>query len=154
VTTAVKIERLPRRPAARYIPRLLPGSLAEVDAAWGTIQPLVVAPGVRTVGELDVIDHIERGLPLVDSRLPHFFAEATIPGAVNIPHTDVLDRIDELDPRTPAIFFCNGPQCSATPAAVAALLAAGFPAEAILYYRGGMHDWMTLGLPVEIGAER
>ena len=26
-----------------------------VDSTWGTIQPLEVAPGVRTVAELDVI---------------------------------------------------------------------------------------------------
>jgi rhodanese-related sulfurtransferase len=47
----------------------------------------------------------------------------------------------------PAVFFCNGPLCSATPAMVRALLGAGHPATAILYYRGGMHDWITLGLP-------
>ena len=29
------------------------------------------------------------------------------------------------------------------------LLGAGYPAEAILYYRGGIHDWMTLGYPVK-----
>jgi hypothetical protein len=26
----------------------------------------------------------------------------------------------------------------------------GYPAAAILYYRGGMHDWMTLGYPVAV----
>jgi hypothetical protein len=24
-----------------------------------------------------------------------------------------------------------------------------YPADKILYYRGGMHDWITLGLPVQ-----
>ena len=50
------------------------------------------------------------------------------------------------------ILFCNGPQCAATPDAVEALLAAGYPAGALAYYRGGLHDWQTLGLPVEPGS--
>jgi len=32
------------------------------------------------------------------------------------------------------------------------LLTNGYPPESILYYRGGIHDWMTLGLPIEIPA--
>ena len=147
-----RIERVPRRVHARMVPRPLPEpGLYLVDGTWGKLQPLTLAPGVRTVGELELIEHLERGLPLVDSRLAHFHAAATIPGARGIPHTDVLERIGDLDPALPTVFFCNGPQCTATPKAVRALLAAGYPPAAILYYRGGMHDWMTLGLPVVPG---
>jgi hypothetical protein len=39
-----------------------------VDATWGTLQPMQVADGVRTVGELEVIDHLANGHPTVDSR--------------------------------------------------------------------------------------
>jgi hypothetical protein len=35
-----------------------------------------------------------------------------------------------------------------TAQAIEALLAAGWPAERLLYYRGGIHDWVTLGLPL------
>jgi hypothetical protein len=31
---------------------------------------------------------------------------------------------------------------------VNALLQAGWPAQALAYYRGGIHDWVTLGLPL------
>ena len=142
--------RPPRRANAFMVPRPLDEQgLHAVDGTWGTIQPIELAPGVRTVSELEVIDHLRRGLPLVDSRREHFHTAGTIPGAVGIPHPDAVARIDELDAEVPTVFFCNGPQCSATPSAVRALLAAGYPARAILYYRGGMHDWMTLGLPVE-----
>ena len=48
----------------------------------------------------------------------------------------------------PTIVFCNGPQCPATAQAIEALLAAGWPAKRLLYYRGGIHDWVTLGLPL------
>jgi hypothetical protein len=49
----------------------------------------------------------------------------------------------------PTVVFCNGPQCTATAHAIDALLAAGWPAERLLYYRGGIYDWGdALGLPL------
>ncbi len=118
-----------------------------VDPTWGTLQPMQVADGIRTVGELEVIDQLEAGRPVVDSRTAEMYADATLPGARSIPHAQAADRAHELDPGTPTVFFCNGPQCGQSPVAIRALLAAGHPTELIWYYRGGLHDWMTLGLP-------
>lgn len=36
----------------------------------------------------------------------------------------------------------------ATAQAIETLLAVGWPAEGLLYCRGGIHDWVTLGLPL------
>lgn len=148
--TLSAIERLPRRSAAFMVPRPAPDApgLVVVDATWGRIRPIQIAPGVRTVGELEVIGHIEAGLPVVDSRLPEFYEGGTIPGALNIPHTETTLRLDEFDPAVETVLFCNGPQCAATPDAISQLLAAGYPPSQILYYRGGVHDWVTLGLPM------
>lgn len=149
----IPLRRLARRADACMVPRpLSDDGLFEVDATWGTVQPIELAPGVRTLGELELIAHVERGLPLVDTRLEHFHRASTIRGAVNLPHEDILDRIGELDPVRATVFFCNGPQCAATPDAIRTLLAAGRPAGATLYYRGGMHDWMTLAYPTVPGA--
>jgi rhodanese-related sulfurtransferase len=150
-SAAPKPERLPRRADAFMVPRPVPGRPGQflVDATWGTIRPMRLAPGVRTVGELDVIEHVARGLPLVDSRLPHYLEGGTLPGAISIPHGETAARLDAFDPEVDTILFCNGPQCAATPDAIATLLAAGHPPERILYYRGGLHDWLTLGLPLE-----
>jgi rhodanese-related sulfurtransferase len=123
----------------------------EVDGTWGKVQPLELAEGVRTVAELELIEHLERGLPVVDTRLDHFHREGTIPGARGICHEEILERLDDLDPTVPTVFFCNGPQCTATPDAIRRLLEQGYPRSAILYYRGGMHDWMTLGFPTRPG---
>lgn len=120
-----------------------------VDATWGTIRPMQPAPNVRTVGELEVLAHIERGLPLIDSRLPDYYRAGTIPTAVSIPHTDTAERLSEFSASVDTVLFCNGPQCAATPDAIEQLLSAGFPPQRTLYYRGGMHDWLTLGLPTE-----
>jgi rhodanese-related sulfurtransferase len=60
-----------------------------------------------------------------------------------------VERISQLDPAQPTIFFCNGPQCAASPQAIDALLTSKYPPAAIHYYRGGLHDWISLGLPTE-----
>ena len=145
------IERLPRREDALMLPRSVEGAPGQfiVDATWGRITPMQLAPGVRTVGELEVLAHIEAGLPLIDTRLPKYLVHGTIPRARGIPHTEIAERLGELDSEIDTILFCNGPQCAATPEAIRGLLDAGHPPERLLYYRGGIHDWVTLGLALE-----
>ncbi len=43
--------------------------------------------------------------------------------------------------------------CGQSPRAVKGLLALGFPPEKILYYRGGMQAWQSLGLTVVVPEE-
>ena len=94
--------------------------------------------------------HPERVPRLVEGEPGILAVDATwgVIQPINIPHGEIAQRIDELDPIQPTVVFCNGPQCPATVQATEALLAAGWPAERLLYYRGGIHDWVTLGLPV------
>jgi len=128
---------------------LADSGLVVIDATWGTIRPMQLADGVCTVGELELMEHLDRGLPLVDSRPAEAYDCSTIPGARNIPHDETVQRISQLDPAQPTIFFCNGPQCAASPEAIDSLLTANYPPAAIRYYRGGLHDWISLGLPTE-----
>ncbi|MGI9317326.1 MAG: rhodanese-like domain-containing protein, partial [bacterium] len=59
------------------------------------IQPMVLAEGVETLGEVEVIDYatkMEAGdssIMLVDSRTPDWVSKGTIPGAVNVPWTEL-----------------------------------------------------------------
>ena len=39
------------------------------------------------------------------------------------------------------LLWCNGPWCGQSPRAIRALLQAGYPAEKLYYYRGGMQMW-------------
>lgn len=150
-----RIERVfEARADPQRMPRAVEGEpgLFVVDATWGKIAPMRLHPEVETVGEREVIDLLHRGVVAVDTRKPEYVADGTLPGATSIPHGEIAERIAELDergPDRPVLVFCNGPQCTATPQAVEALLDAGFPARRLRYYRGGIHDWMTLGLPVE-----
>ncbi len=44
------------------------------------------------------------------------------------------------------LLWCNGPWCGQSPRAIRGLLAVGYPAEKLYYYRGGMQMWQSLGL--------
>jgi rhodanese-related sulfurtransferase len=141
------VERLPRRNPVARVPRPVAGEpgLFEVDGTWGIIQPLELPGGVTTIGELEVIEHMRAGGALVDCRQPDHVALGTLPGAVPIPHQEIVERLPHGGPY---VLFCNGPQCTATPQAVEALLSAGWDPSRLRYYRGGIHDWVTLGLPL------
>lgn len=147
------IERVAKNENPQTVPQTVEGNpgLVQVDATWGTIQPMQVAEGVHTVGELEVKEHLEQELPVVDSRDPDSYEQATIPSAMNVPFPEMGERMDELEQQHPTVFFCNGPQCGQSPTAIRHLLEADYPPEKILYYRGGLHDWITLGLPVATG---
>ena len=122
--------------------------LVSVDITWGEIQTISVADKVRTVGEIEVINHIKNKLPIIDVRVQGTKYGKSIPGAVNIPLNELSHHMDELDRTVQTVFFCNGPQCPQSQKAIKYLLDVNHPADKLLYYRGGMHDWMTLGLPV------
>lgn len=128
------------------------------------IQPMSPAPGVTTVGELELIEAMKAGdTILVDGRTPDWYAGGTIPGAINIPYTQAVERLAELgcEPdfdgkfdcaeASKVILFCNGIWCGQSPTAIRAMIDAGFPVERIHYYRGGMLAWRLLGLTVEGG---
>ena len=57
------------------------------------IQPMDIAPGVKTVGEPFIFDFMEKQVNggtgmIIDARIPAWHAKGTIPGSVNIPFTD------------------------------------------------------------------
>ena len=135
------------------------------------VHPMSVAAGVQTVGEIELLnflkDKVENGKGvLVDARIPAFYKKGTIPGSVNIPFTLLskgqnayLDRILTILGATKSngnswnfsvarhlLLYCNGPWCDQSPRAIRGLLAAGFPATKLYYYRGGMQNWQALGL--------
>jgi rhodanese-related sulfurtransferase len=47
------------------------------------------------------------------------------------------------------ILFCNGSWCSQSPKAIFKLLNMGYPKEKLLWYRGGLQDWLIYDFTVE-----
>lgn len=127
------------------------------------IQPNTPAAGVTTIGELELIEMLQDPeAVVVDSRTSDWFQGGTIPGAINIPYTYVLDELGQLgcapdfdgwdcSEAKPVALFCNGIWCGQSPTAIRNMIKAGYPAERISYYRGGMQVWRLLGLTVTGG---
>jgi len=127
------------------------------------IQPMQVAPGVTTVGEVELLEFAKNGGKLIDGRTVEWHVDGTIPGAINMPYTEMAGRLDEIGCSKKSdgkwncanaekvLLFCNGPWCGQSPMAIKAMLREGYPPEKILYYRGGMQAWHTLGLTVVEG---
>ncbi|MEZ0468634.1 rhodanese-like domain-containing protein [Phaeobacter sp. SYSU ZJ3003] len=128
------------------------------------IQPMTPAPGVTTIGELEVLEFLKSGEALlVDGRVRPQYEQGTIPGAMSVPYTEAADRLEEFgcevdfdgwicEGEVPSVvLFCNGPWCGQSPTAARRMIEAGFPAEKIYYYRGGMQNWNMLGLTVVPG---
>jgi rhodanese-related sulfurtransferase len=139
------------------------------------VQPMQLAPGVETLGELEVIDYLRRttlrddAVLVIDSRDVDWLARSGIlPGAIHIPWTRL--HPSQAEPEAIAeiltlqfgasrtgllwnfenaktlVFYCNGPWCGQSPTNIKQLLALGYPAHKLKWYRGGMQDWKSLGL--------
>ncbi len=110
----------------------------------------------------------DNSLILIDSRTPDWMSSGTIPGAMNIPWTE-LDPdsgaelsaiVDYLTTQFGAsqreglwdftsaktlIFFCNGMWCGQSSNNILHLLRFGYPSSKLKWYRGGMQSWEILG---------
>jgi rhodanese-related sulfurtransferase len=141
----------------------------KIDGEWARtsrpcpnfcIQPNTPAEGVTTIGELELIEMLQDpDAVVVDSRTRDWFEGGTIPGAVSIPYTYILDELSQLGcepdfegwdcPEAKSVvLFCNGIWCGQSPTAIRNMIKAGYPADRISYYRGGMQVWRMLGLTV------
>ena len=146
--TDLERQAAPHGSSPTRVPRILESGWVAVDPWWGKIHPIELHPGLRTFGEIEVIEQIESGGALIDTRRPEYAeASGTVPGSKAIHWETIGDRKDEIDPDQLTVLFCNGPQCSATPRAVRILLGLGRDPAGLAYYRGGIRDWITLGLP-------
>lgn len=140
------------------------------------IQPMVVSEGVKTVGEVELLDFIQNYVEsgegfLIDARVESFYLSGTIPGAVNLPFnmfaaSDSNPFLDQLlvllggelkasgewsfENAAHLLLFCNGPWCGQSPRAINSLLEHGYPADRLNYYRGGMQSWASMGLSVAV----
>lgn len=85
------------------------------------------------------------GYVLVETRAPEAFAQARIPGAINLPYRDLPDRLD-LDPDLVYICYCESFQCNAATKGALALAQRGFRVKRLA---GGITAWREAGYPIE-----
>jgi len=155
----------------------------------GILQPITLIKGINTVGEVEVLQHIEASLKkplkylLIDARTAKWYKQMTIPTSVNLPF-NTLDYDEDFDEddfsneneyeqyiknykkmfkvlniekskkglnftNSPTlILFCNGSWCSQSPNAIRTLVNLDYPKEKLLWYRGGLQDWLIYDFTV------
>jgi len=134
------------------------------------IQPIVAAPGVETLGELELIAYLQKSTQsddvlIIDTRPDEWYERQTIPLAINLPYDQFQDKMPYLlekhfnakrngdkwdfsNAKT-LVLFCNGYWNPDSYQVVQRLLSLGYPADKIKWYRGGMQSWLSLGLTTE-----
>lgn len=139
------------------------------------IKPMKIAEGVETLGELEILQYLklksngDESVLVIDSRGSSSFIQGTIPGAINIPWTNLAidagadpftisdimqtqfgvreqEGLWDFSSAKTLVLFCNGAWCGQSPKNIQELLKFGYPAEKIKWYRGGMQNWESLGL--------
>lgn len=82
---------------------------------------------------------------VVDVRPKEEFAMGHVPGAINIPPSELNRRLADLPRSKEVVAYCRGPYCVFAFEAVAALRKAGYKARRL---EDGMPHWRAEGLPV------
>jgi rhodanese-related sulfurtransferase/DNA-binding transcriptional ArsR family regulator len=102
---------------------------------------------MEAVPAREVLARAKRGLVVVlDVRPPEEFAAGHLPGAVNIPVSELEKRLKELPKRKEVIAYCRGPYCLMSYDAVSLLRRKGVKARRL---EAGLPEWRAAGLPVE-----
>jgi rhodanese-related sulfurtransferase len=94
----------------------------------------------------ELLDRLRCGSATVlDVRPEDEFQQGHLPGALNIPLSQLERRLAELPPDREVVAYCRGPWCVLSFEAVAALRQRGYRARRL---EDGFPEWKTSGLPV------
>lgn len=117
--------------------------------------------GVKVVSADEVKKLLEAGVPVIDTRVAAEFAEKSIKGAKSVPYKEKSakavdfdaskDQFDlgklPSDKAAPLVFFCNAGECWKSYKASVQAQKAGY--AKINWFRGGMPEWVSKGLPTQ-----
>lgn len=105
---------------------------------------------MEAVSRDDLAERLDADLVTVlDVRPEEEFAQGHLPGARNIPFSELDQRLNELPKETEIVAYCRGPYCVFAVEAVAALRAKGFKAARL---EDGFPEWKAAGLAIETQA--
>lgn len=146
----------------------LTGEYAKTYRPGKDIQPIKIARNIKTISEVELLGFMKdrgntgKGL-VIDLRTKDRYKKESIPSAINIPFRvkDNPEKISKVMQILGAkiandglwdtshamdiVFYCNGSWCDKSPRFIKMFLELGYPAEKMLYYRGGFQMWKMLG---------
>lgn len=131
---------------------------------------------LEVLGYLKRIAGGDQTVLVVDSRTPDWIPRGTIPGSINVPWNKINVDVGDFDIGTSAetldailsdtfgavhtaagwdfskaktlVLFCNGMWCPQSSVNIKTLSKMGYPVSKLKWYRGGMQDWVSVGLSV------
>jgi rhodanese-related sulfurtransferase len=86
---------------------------------------------------------------VVEALGPQYFSQGHLPGAINVPHTEVVELAPSLLPDKDAaiVVYCSNTQCQNSAVAQGELRRLGY--TNVRKYAEGKQDWEAAGLPLE-----
>jgi ArsR family transcriptional regulator len=104
---------------------------------------------LEPVSRAELTQRMKKGLvTVIDVRPEDEFALGHVPGARNIPLSELKRHLSKLDRKTQIVAYCRGPYCVMSFEAVAQLRKLGFQARRL---EDGLPEWKASGLPVQTG---
>lgn len=146
----------------------LTGEFARTFRPGKDIQPIKMHKDITTIGEVELLKFMvnkgnkKKGL-VVDLRSKSDYRKESIPSAVNIPAEtkDNQSKVEKIfkilgakrssdgsldtSRAMEVAFYCNGLWCDKSSEFIKTFLELGYPADKMLYYRGGIQMWKILG---------
>jgi rhodanese-related sulfurtransferase len=146
----------------------LTGEYAKQYRPGKDIQPIKMHKDIQTIAEVELLKFMKTkgnnksGL-VVDLRDKSEYKKESIPSAVNIPAQVKDDKVKlekilkvlgakraadgslDTSRALDVVFYCNGLWCSKSSEFISTFLELGYPADKMLYYRGGFQMWKILG---------
>lgn len=104
---------------------------------------------------------VEKGVPIIDTRVAMEYADEHIKGAKNVPYKEKSAKdvnfdaskdsfaLKQLpaDKSAPVIFYCNAGECWKSYKASKTAIGAGY--SKVYWLRGGIPEWKKKGFPVQ-----
>jgi rhodanese-related sulfurtransferase len=157
----------PSRRAAS--PSTSPGTNVAATAAASPNSPLAMLAARMRDNGLQLADsnqvaqffndprRLQDAVIFIDAREDELYQAGHIPGAYHFYHYYPERYLTNVIPvcltAEQIVFYCNGGECDLSlDAAITLRDAIQIPKEKLYVYGGGFHEWVTNGLPVELGA--
>jgi rhodanese-related sulfurtransferase len=110
-----------------------------------------VQPGFESIELNEVLQyHTNELVIFIDSRIADQYQAGHIPGALNIPGTEISllksDVINKFKESPAIVVYCNGEACPLAAAAAQSLVNLGL--DNVKLYAGGWPEWHSCGLPI------
>jgi rhodanese-related sulfurtransferase/DNA-binding transcriptional ArsR family regulator len=119
--------------------------VADVERLANTY--LTVKDNLEPVPRDELLARVQDDLvTVIDVRPAEEYAAGHIPGATNIPLSELEKHLDQFDPDQEIVAYCRGPHCVLAFDAVVRLREKGYMARRL---QDGFPEWKSAGLPVK-----